>query len=164
MLFDLFQIALQVGGQFVAFGSGAGVIQLVGQLPGNRGEVGDEVERVPDLVRDTGGQLTQRSHLLRLNKLFLGVPQFVQRMVEVLVRFFEFTVGLLLVAESLEQQKTRMRNKAEPVISMMRRNRSICRSLLRRSISDCFRVRSSWYCNSASWRVLSRLKRESRSV
>ena len=106
VLFDLFQIALQVGGQLVAFGSGTGIIQLVRQLPGNRGEVGDEVERVPDLVRDTGGQLTQRSHLLRLNKLFLGVPQFVQRMVEVLVRFFEFTVGLLLVAESLEQQKT----------------------------------------------------------
>ena len=43
------------------------------------GEIVDEVERVLDLVRDSGGQLAQRRHLLGLDQARLRRPQFAQR-------------------------------------------------------------------------------------
>ena len=49
-----------------------GLLQLVEQLDREAGEVVDEVERVLDLVRDAGGQLAERGHLLGLDQIGLG--------------------------------------------------------------------------------------------
>ena len=43
------------------------------------GEIVDEVERVLDLVRDAGGQLAERGHLLGLDQLGLRRLQIAQR-------------------------------------------------------------------------------------
>jgi hypothetical protein len=74
VLDDLFQIAGQHRDRHVDVGAlvrierfqrrGGGFLQLVQQLDGQPGEIVDEVERVLDLVRDAGGQLAKRSHLL----------------------------------------------------------------------------------------------------
>ena len=84
MLDDLFQIALEKrrqvvdlrpGGLSKRFG-GKHVPQLVDQFGGQRGEIVDEVQRVLDLVRDAGGELAERGHLLRLDQVGLRGPQF----------------------------------------------------------------------------------------
>ena len=47
------------------------LLQLVEQFDRQPGEVVDEIERVLDLVRDAGGQLAQRRHLLCLDQIGL---------------------------------------------------------------------------------------------
>jgi hypothetical protein len=55
-----------------------GFLQLAQQINRQSGEVVDEVERVLDLVRDAGGELAERRHLLRLDQVGLRGPQFAQ--------------------------------------------------------------------------------------
>ena len=45
--------------------------QFVNEFDRNRREIVDEIERVLDLVGDTGGELTKRGEFLRLNKAVL---------------------------------------------------------------------------------------------
>ncbi len=81
VLGDLLQIALQRRGQFVDLGAkpvshGEPVrrhrlVQFVQQIDRQLGKIVDEVERVLDLVRDAGGELTERGHLLRLHQPIL---------------------------------------------------------------------------------------------
>ena len=52
--------------------------QLIDQFGGDTGEVVDEIERVLDLVGDPGGQLAERSQLLRLDKAILRGAQVLQ--------------------------------------------------------------------------------------
>ena len=54
----------------------AGLNYFVEQLDGCFREVVYEVERVLDLVRDAGRELSERSHLLRYHQLLLGHGQF----------------------------------------------------------------------------------------
>ena len=49
--------------------------QLVEQLGRQPGEIVDEIERVLDLMRDPGGQLTERGQLLRLDQAVLRSPK-----------------------------------------------------------------------------------------
>ena len=89
MLGDLLQIALQRCGQFVDLGAqlvGHGefagrhcVVQFAQQIHGQVGEIVDEVERVLDLVRDAGGELAERCHLLRLHQPVLRAAQIGER-------------------------------------------------------------------------------------
>ena len=51
-------------------------LQFPQQIDGQFREVVDEVERVLDLVRDAGGELAERGHLLRLDQIGLGGFQF----------------------------------------------------------------------------------------
>ena len=86
---DLLQIALQRRGQVVDLGAqvvGDGefvrrhrVVQFVEQIDRQIGEIVDEVERVLDLVRDAGGELAERGHLLRLHQPVLGAAQIGER-------------------------------------------------------------------------------------
>ena len=89
VLGDLLQIALQRRGQIVDLGAqvvGDGefvrrhrLVQLIQQIDRQIGEVVDEVERVLDLVRDAGGELAERGHLLRLHQPVLRAAQIGQR-------------------------------------------------------------------------------------
>ena len=56
-----------------------GLLQLVEQLDRQAGEVVDEVQRVLDLVRDAGGELAERGHLLGLDQVGLGRLELLQR-------------------------------------------------------------------------------------
>ena len=60
-----------------------GFLQLVNQFGGDPGEIVDEIERVLDLVRDAGGQLTERGELLRLHQAVLRGAQVLQRLCQV---------------------------------------------------------------------------------
>ena len=53
--------------------------QFVDEFDRDRREIVDEIERVLDFVRDTGGQLAERGKLLRLDKAILRGPQILQR-------------------------------------------------------------------------------------
>ena len=53
--------------------------QFVNELDRDGREIVDEIERVLDLVRDTGGQLAERGELLRLDEAVLGSAQVLQR-------------------------------------------------------------------------------------
>ena len=65
MMHDLVEIALQRVGQFIDFSAGfivewhalQGVLQFIDQFGRDTREIVDEIERVLDLVGDTGGQL-----------------------------------------------------------------------------------------------------------
>ena len=56
-----------------------GFLQLIDQFGRDAGEIVDEIERVLDLVRDTGGELTKRGELLRLHQAVLCGAQVLQR-------------------------------------------------------------------------------------
>ena len=58
------------------------LLQLVEQLAREAGEVVDEVQRVLDLVRDAGGELAERGHLLGLDQVGLGCLQPLQRIAQ----------------------------------------------------------------------------------
>ena len=85
MLGDLFEIAGQHPDDLVEFGAlvvaerrhgrGRRLPQFLQQFARQLGKVVDEVERVLDLVRDAGGQLPERSHLLGLNQPVLGAAE-----------------------------------------------------------------------------------------
>ena len=85
---DLFEIARQHADRLIQlrafvlaerFGRRPdGLLQLTEQFVGERGEVVDEVEGVLDLVRDPGGELSQRCHLLRLDEARLRRLQVVE--------------------------------------------------------------------------------------
>jgi len=53
-------------------------LQFVQQLDRQTGEIVDEIERVLDLVRDAGGQLPERSHLLCMDQTCLRRLQLAQ--------------------------------------------------------------------------------------
>ena len=57
-----------------------GVLQLVDQFAGDPREIVDEIERVLDLVRDAGGELTERGEFLRLHQAVLRGAQILQRL------------------------------------------------------------------------------------
>ena len=87
VLHDLVEIALQRIRQFVDFaralivevGTGQGVLQFVDQFAGDAREIVDEIERVLDLVRDAGGELTERGELFGLHQAVLCGAQVLQR-------------------------------------------------------------------------------------
>src|SRR5260370_36151284 len=82
MLGDLFEIARQHRDDFIYLrarivaerrDSRRGrLLQLVQELDREPGEVVDEIKRVLDLVRDPGGQLTERVHLLGMDQTGLS--------------------------------------------------------------------------------------------
>ena len=84
-----FRLLFSVVGQIVDFGTQFGgdgqlfrrhrVVQFVEQIDGEIGKIVDEVERVLDLVRDAGGKLAERGHLLRLHQPVLRAAQIDQR-------------------------------------------------------------------------------------
>jgi len=53
--------------------------QLVEQLGRQRGEIVDEIQRVLDLVRDAGGELAERRHLLGVDQARLDRLEIPQR-------------------------------------------------------------------------------------
>ena len=53
--------------------------QFVNEFDRDAREIVDEIERVLDLVRDAGGELTKRRELLRLDEAVLRGPQILQR-------------------------------------------------------------------------------------
>ena len=55
-----------------------GLLQFAQQIDRQSGEVVDEVQRVLDLVRDAGGELAERGHLLRLDQVGLRGLQVAQ--------------------------------------------------------------------------------------
>ena len=59
--------------------SGKRLPQFVDEFDRNGREIVDEIERVLDLVRDAGGQLTERGQLLGLDQAILRGPQVLQR-------------------------------------------------------------------------------------
>ena len=73
VLHHLAEIVLQKRRQFINFftefigerGLFQHFIEFVGELDGKCREIIDKIERVLDLVRDAGGELPQRRHLLR---------------------------------------------------------------------------------------------------
>ena len=85
VLGDLFEVAAQHVDDLVDSGAlvlaehrhgrGRRLPQFLQQFARQVGEVIDEVERVLDLVRDAGGQLAERGHLLRLDQPVLGAAQ-----------------------------------------------------------------------------------------
>ena len=56
-----------------------GFLQLINQFGRHPREIVDEIERVLDLVRDAGGELTKRGELLRLHQAVLRGAQVLQR-------------------------------------------------------------------------------------
>ena len=56
-----------------------GFLQFVDQFGRDPREIVDEIERVLDLVRDAGGELTKRGELLRLHQTILRGAQVLQR-------------------------------------------------------------------------------------
>src|ERR1700730_17525790 len=99
VLNDLFEVALQRLRQFVQFAAYLGVergarkqvVHLFDQFRQQRREIVDEVERVLDLVGDTGGKLAERGELLRLHQSVLRGAQFLKRGGE----FFGACLGFL---------------------------------------------------------------------
>ena len=89
VLDDLLQIALQRRRQIVDLGPQIGGngepvrrdrrVQLIQQIARQLGKIVDEVERVLDFVRDAGGELSERRHLLRLHQTVLSAAQIDQR-------------------------------------------------------------------------------------
>ena len=73
------------------------LLQLVDQLPRERGEVVHEVERIADLVRDAGGKRAERGELLLHHDLFLRAAETLERILQGLV------LGLDLAGELLHQ-------------------------------------------------------------
>ena len=59
--------------------SGKRLPQFVDEFDRNPREIVDEIERVLDLVRDAGSELTERGELLRLDKAVLRGAQILQR-------------------------------------------------------------------------------------
>ena len=59
--------------------SGKRLPQFVYEFDRDGREIVDKIERVLDLVRDTGGQLAQRRKLLRLDQAVLGSAEVLQR-------------------------------------------------------------------------------------
>ena len=88
VLHDLVEIALQhirnladLRAQLVVeIGSGKRLPQFVDKLDRDGREIVDEIERVLDLVRDAGGQLTERGELLGLDQAVLRGAQVLQRL------------------------------------------------------------------------------------
>src|SRR5512143_3846398 len=86
VLDDLVEIALQhigdlanLGAQLaIEVGSCQRLPQFVNKFDRHGGEIIDEVEWVLDLVRNTSGQLTERSKLLRLHQTILRGAQILQ--------------------------------------------------------------------------------------
>ena len=74
------------------------LLQFVEQLDRKRGEIIDEVERVLDLVRNPGGQLAERGHLLGLDQVGLGRLQIVQRRLGGVARGADLGFGVLALA------------------------------------------------------------------
>src|SRR5262249_53539378 len=68
---DCFQNLGAFAGTDRGDGLSRGLLQLVEQLDRESGKIVDEVEGVFDLVRDAGGQLTERCHLLRMDQTCL---------------------------------------------------------------------------------------------
>ena len=97
---DLFDIGARILVERCDAG-GRGLLQLVEQLDRQRREIIDKVQRVLDLVRDPGGQLTERGHLL-------GVDQVGLRRLQLLVRLAQF---LLAAALFLEQPGVAQRQR-----------------------------------------------------
>ena len=60
--------------------SGKRLPQFVNEFDRDRREIVDEIERVLDLVRDAGGQLTERGELLGLDQAVLRGAQVLQRL------------------------------------------------------------------------------------
>ena len=63
------------------------------------GEVVDEVERVLDLVRDAGGELAQRGHLLGLDQIGLGGLQFAKAVSCRIAGSTDFRLAALTLAD-----------------------------------------------------------------
>ena len=87
-------ISARLSSSSVASAGRRGLLQLVQQLDRQAGEVVDEVERVLDLVRDAGGQLAERGHLLGLDQVGL-------RRLQLLVRLAQFLLAAALLLEQL---------------------------------------------------------------
>src|SRR5262245_27641378 len=86
MMHNLVEIALQRAGQFVDLSSGfiiewnalQTVLQFIDQFGRDTREIVDEIERVLDLVRDTGSELAKQGEFLGLHKAILRCAQFLQ--------------------------------------------------------------------------------------
>ena len=88
VLHDLVEIVAQSVRQFGDFSArliierhaSQGFPQFIDQFGRDPREIVDEIERVLDLVRDAGGQLTERGQLLRLDQAVLRGAQILQRL------------------------------------------------------------------------------------
>src|SRR5262245_56472329 len=88
VLHDLLQIALQRirnladlhSQPAIEVGTSKRLPQFINQFDRDAGKIVDEIERVLDLVRDTGGKLTKGSELLRLDETVLCGSQVFERL------------------------------------------------------------------------------------
>jgi hypothetical protein len=55
------------------------LVEFVGELDGQRGEIVDEIERILDLVGDSGRELAEGGQLLSLDQAVLRSAQIVER-------------------------------------------------------------------------------------
>src|SRR5262249_38165144 len=76
-----------------------GLLQLVQELDGEAGKVVDEIERVLDFVRNAGGQLTERGHLLGMNQIGLRRLQLAERLFGSLAGSMDFGLGPLTLGD-----------------------------------------------------------------
>ena len=89
-----------------------GILQLVQQFDREAGEVVDEIERVFDLVRDAGGHLAERRHLLRMDQARLRDLQLAQcRLGGVSRRADGFLGALALGDVGIDQHKAAARHR-----------------------------------------------------
>ena len=75
------------------------VIQLVGQFRRQRREIIDEIERVLDLVRDAGGELTERGEFFGLDQAILRRLQITQRRLGRVSRCANRLLGMLSLGD-----------------------------------------------------------------
>ena len=91
------------------------LLQLVEQLDRQPGEVVDEIERVLDLVRDAGGQLAERGHLLGLDQARLHRLQFGKRLLGGVAGGADFGFGALALGHvAIDQHQPAARHRIDP--------------------------------------------------
>ena len=79
--------------------------QFLQQLRGRLGVIEHEIQRVADLVRDAGGQLSEPRELFARDDLILRPAQFLERVLELAVLGAQFLRQLLHQVEALDLQR-----------------------------------------------------------
>ena len=139
VLDDPLEVAGQRGEDFVDIAAlflfqrrerrGGLLLQFVEQFDRKAGEIVDEVERVLDLVRDSGRQLAERGHLFGLDQAGLRRLQLVQRRLGRIARRADLGFGALSLAletvpldQAVAQHAERPRHRSDlgPVVPRQR--------------------------------------------
>src|SRR6185437_15767791 len=92
-----------------------GLSQLVQQLTRETCEVVHEIQRILDLVCDTGSKLAKRGHLFGLDQVRLSGPKFVKRAFCSIAGLANFCLGLLALGDvAIDQHEPATRHRVMP--------------------------------------------------